>query len=299
MATQTQPAPGSHHPLVQSLHDVVARWPLTAFAVVTLVISWPFGLLPPGPSLAALVVAAVLDGRAGVRSLLATTTIWRVGVRWYVVALLGPVVAVAAAVGLLVAFGGEIQPGSSLFDLPELGRLFALQVFGVFAGPWEELGWRGYALPRLLRRTSPLLASLGLGVFWALWHVPMFASGDVPWVDGLLVVVISILFTAVFLRTRGSVLIAFLMHAAINASAGVAIELFAGGDRTRMYWALIVVASAIAAVVVGLRARWWTQRPADPDHGPHAEQPPPYELDTSHVPAEDVPVAGPAGAIDR
>jgi len=237
------------------------RWPITTFYLLTLIISWPFGLLPPGPSIAAIAAAALIDGRSGVVQLLRMVLVWRVGLRWYLLALLGPLAlfALAAWVNTLM---GATAVGSLGLDWSEFGSLLLLQIVGVFAGAWEELGWRGYALPRMMGRLSPLLASLGLGVLWAIWHLPLFLAGDIPWADAAFIVAVSVLFTAVFVRTSQSVLIAFLMHASINAAGGVTVLLFEGGDRIQMYWAVTAVTVAVVVAVVGLRPSWWLKSPA-------------------------------------
>ncbi|MGB7859928.1 MAG: type II CAAX endopeptidase family protein [Acidimicrobiia bacterium] len=236
------------------------RWPITTFYVLTLIVSWPAGLLPPGPSIAAIGATALIDGRSGVVQLLRMVLVWRVGFRWYLVAAFGPLVVFALAAWMNVLVGASVVNGPIL-NWTEFGRLFLLQIVGVFAGAWEELGWRGYALPRMLGRSSPLLASLGVGVLWAIWHLPLFLTGDLPWADAAFIVIVSVLFTAVFVQTKQSVLIAFVMHAAVNAAGGVTILLFEGVDRTQMYWSATVVTAAVAAVVVGMRAKWWV-RPA-------------------------------------
>ena len=242
----------------------LSRWPITTFYVLTLIVSWPMGLLPPGPSIAAIGAAALIDGRAGVVQLLRRVVVWRVGLRWYVIAVFGPVAVFVLAAWLNVLTGATVV-GRPILDWPEFGRLFLLQIVGVFAGAWEELGWRGYALPRMLNRFSPLVASLALGVLWAIWHLPLFLAGDIPWADAAFIVVVSVLFTAVFVQTKQSVLIAFVMHASINAAAGVTVLLFEGPDRTQMYWSVTVVALALAAVIVGLRSNQWLKPPGAPD----------------------------------
>ena len=255
-ATSTQPK--GPVPLIPGL---ARRWPVTSFYLLTLAVSWPLGLLPPGPSIAAIAVTALIDGRSGVGALLRRVTVWRVGVRWYLIALLGPVALLAAAASVNVLAGAQVATEGPLVDWVELGRLFGIQVVGVLAGPWEELGWRGYALPRLLKRTSPLTASLGVGVLWAVWHIPLFMSGDLPWADAAALVVLSVLFTAVFVRTKQSVLIAFLMHASVNAAGGIAILLFEGSDRIQMYWSLTAVEAVVALAVISMQARWWLSAP--------------------------------------
>ncbi len=92
-------------------------------------------------------------------------------------------------------------------------------------GVGEELGWRGYALPRLLSRHGAIRASLILGVLWGLWHLPlMWTEGALPyqqpvWLLLLDILAKSIIFTWVFLNTRGSVLLAVLLHASTNLFA--------------------------------------------------------------------------------
>jgi len=237
------------------------RWPITTFYLLTLAITWPLGLLPPGVSIAAIAVATLIDGRREVGPLLRRVTVWRVGVRWYVVALLGPIVLLAAAASVNVMAGARVATEGSLVDWLELGRLFGVQVVGVLAGAWEELGWRGFALPRLLKRVSPLAASLGVGALWAAWHIPLFMSGELPWADAVALVVLSILFTAVFVRTKQSVLIAFLMHAAFNGFAGVAVFWFEGADRVQMYWSMTAVTAVVAVAVISTQPRWWLSEP--------------------------------------
>jgi len=237
------------------------RWPITTFYLLTLAISWPMGLLIPGPSIAAIAMAALIDGRREVSALLRKVAVWRVGVRWYLVALLGPVALLAAAASVNVLAGAQVVNEGPLVDWLELGTLFGVQVVGVFAGAWEELGWRGFALPRLLKRVSPLTASLVVGVLWAAWHIPLFLSGELPWADAAALVVLSILFTAVFVRTRQSVLIAFLMHAAFNAAGGVAVLWFEGADRVQMYWSMTAVTAVVAVAVISTQPRWWLSKP--------------------------------------
>ncbi len=249
--------------LWRSSRSLFRRWPITTFYVLTLIVSWPFGLLPPGPSIAAIPAVALIDGRSGVVQLLRMVLVWRVGLHWYLIAVFGPLALFALAAWLNVLIGATAD-GSLTLDWSEFGSLLVLQLVGVFTGAWEELGWRGYALPRMLQRLSPLVASLGLGVLWAVWHLPLFVSGDLPWADAAFIVVASVLFTAVFVRTSRSVLIAFLMHASMNAAGGVTVLLFQGGDRTQMYWAVTAVAVAVSGVVVGLQAKWWLKPATGP-----------------------------------
>lgn len=176
-----------------------------------------------GPSLAALITAALVGGRDALRALLARLARWRVGWGWYALACLGPLALWAtAATFRFGATGGwpPIEPAAALVFVPLMLR----HVF-VGGGLGEELGWRGFLLPRLQARQGALRASLVVGLAWGLWHLPAFylpgtGKQGSP-VDmalfTLLTVVLSVIFTWVFRRTGGSVLLLSLLHGAMNA----------------------------------------------------------------------------------
>ena len=138
-----------------------------------------------------------------------------------------------------------------------VGRLTVLDFVLVVLVLGEELGWRGYALPKLLERFSPLVASLILGVLWGLWHLPTFYIAGTPQFGQPIIAFLimttaySILLSWVFLHTRGSVLIATLFHGAINVSQGF---FLAGTDPAVRYWWLALAygtAALVLAVVLG------------------------------------------------
>ena len=124
-------------------------------------------------------------------------------------------------------------------------------------GLGEELAWRGFALPRLLTRYNALVASLILGMLWGLWHLPLVWTEGAPlyqqpvWLFLLDIVAKSVLFTWVFLHTRGSVLLAMLFHGATNLFA-VSPTLTSSGDLTLLLlaagakWVLVVVVVVVA-----------------------------------------------------
>jgi membrane protease YdiL (CAAX protease family) len=250
----------------------LARHPLLTFVVLAFAISWlpvipyllgrfPAPLLASGPFLAAIAAAVIVGGGRGLRALFRRLFRWRISVVWYLVALLTPVVGLAVAAYLNVLLGAA-QPTSDqlagwwLFGTATLG--FLINPFG---GAWEEPGWRGYALPLLLGRHSALAASAVLGVVWTVWHLPMFLSGLIPWSDAALVFALSFVFTALFLHT-GSVLVAFVFHAAINGASEFFIGLFAGDDRVRMYWIMAALCAVVAIVTIAVNSGRWRRVPA-------------------------------------
>ncbi len=263
----------------------LAHHPLLTFTVLTFVISWlpiipyalglfPAPLLASGPFLAAILTVAVVGGRKGLRAYFRRLIRWRVGVGWYAVAFLAPVAGWAIVAYVNVQFGAAPPTptqlaGWSLILTSTLGFLI-----NPLSGAWEEPGWRGYALPLLLRRHSALLASAVLGVMWALWHLPMFLTGLIPWPDAALVFALSFVFTAIYLRTAGSVLIAFLLHASINGAGEYFVGLFAAADRVRMYWIMAALCAVVViAAIVASRNRW-RRVPAVPANDDAAIGPP-------------------------
>jgi uncharacterized protein len=176
-----------------------------------------------GPLVAAVIVTAQESGRAGLRSLLGRVVRWRVAPIWYGVAILGPLVLTLAAIALHVAMGGQRPSiGVLIGSLPVL--LVTAVYMLIFVALGEEVGWRGYALPVLQARYGALLASLILGALWTFWHLPVFFNPDtlysnLPFVLFLAYLIpFTILITWVFNSTGGSVLMAMIVHAFMNAS---------------------------------------------------------------------------------
>ena len=120
----------------------------------------------------------------------------------------------------------------------------------------EELGWRGFLLPALLRRMSPLGASMVLGVVWGLWHLPidLYAGFGITGLGAILArivfaVPVAVLFTWCYLRANGSLLVAILLHTSINVMGDLA---FSGYEATAMMFGLLIGASAL---VLATRSR--------------------------------------------
>ena len=263
----------SHAGLMHRARRQVANHPLAWFFIWAFVFSWATwpvvlatGSGPPvlgfGPFLAAVLVLALSEGRTGVGGLFRAMVRWRVPVLWWATAMTLPIALSATAAGLNVAMGAPVPTAAELGRWPD-AVLTALVILciPVIGGAWEEPGWRGFALPRLLGKHSPLVASLLLGMVWALWHLPLLVNGDQHWSDLLLVVLAAIVFTWVFGNARNSVLVAMVMHAMNNAVSGEYVSpMFTGADSTRQSWLLVLV-WGIAAVAVAARVRGFRRTP--------------------------------------
>jgi len=257
------------------------RHPLTSYFLLAYLISWGLSLLatrgllpfpvPPlvgavagflyhfGPSLAGVILAAVEAGRRGVRSLLRPLGRLRVGIAWYLFVVSYPILLRLAAAGIGAALGG---PAPTFFTSNALGMpaghplvIAPLVFLGtlIFAGLAEEIGWRGYALPRLQSRYSALAASLILAAVWAPWH---YNPLNFPLMRGVLVghmlsvLGMTILLTWVYNGTGGSLGLTVLFHGFSNfADWAVPTSPVYGGD-VRTYGAYILLNLIVAATIV-------------------------------------------------
>ena len=178
-----------------------------------------------GPFLAGIVTVLIYDGRAGLWNWLKSVFKWRIPIRWYFIGgVLINFLFVALHIGLYLLLGGRLLLANG--DIPWYGYLliFPVSVFLGFpfgSGLGEEAGWRGFALPKLLERFSPVTASVILGAIWGLWHIPVLLMST--WegaTQGILlfvyVIPLSMIMTWVYCRSRGSAIPVMLMHTGGN-----------------------------------------------------------------------------------
>ena len=184
---------------MKSFTEFLKRHSLVAGILLMFLLTWPFdlalaGLLPfkvPyfisitfgwGVSLAALIMTALTAGKDGVVTLLKRFLIWRVGWKWYFLAFFLYPIVFSSAVLLSAARTGTPIDFSGVFAHKVFGAsanlpLFILPFFIFdFLTNGEEMGWRGYVLPRLQTKHGFLLSSLLLGVVWAFWHFPRYLA---------------------------------------------------------------------------------------------------------------------------
>lgn len=234
----------------------VKQNPLVVYFVLAYVFSWimvglvsvafVFALLALfGPTLAALIVTAFAEGKAGVGALLRRVVLWRVAPVWYAVAIGVPLVVAILVLGVHSLTTGAPFAISAGTPLPLL-IILAILVVG------EEIGWRGFALPHLQAGYNSLIASLILGVLWAGWHL---ANATIPGLEYYLygfpaflcfVVAQTILFTWLANHTRASILLAWIFHASINITNA----LFFIGEQVRQWWFAAAGFAAIALIVI-------------------------------------------------
>lgn len=229
---------------------MTCRYPLAFFFALSYGISWllwaplwlpalgidrlpalPFqhALGALGPVAAAFLVALMEDGMAGPRDLLRWLVLWRGRLFWVAVALLVPFALLALGVVVESVLNDVSVPWTRIGasrEFPQFSVLGFLAYNIVSFGVGEEVGWRGFALPRLQTRHTALVATLLLTVGWALWHVPLFlyrpgftsmgAAGIAGWFFSLLTG--AVLLTWLYNESQGSILVVALFHAAIDVA---------------------------------------------------------------------------------
>jgi uncharacterized protein len=206
-----------------------------------------------GPSLSGVLLTWRLSGRRGLTDLVTRARRWRVEPRWLAVALGTNPIASLAILGTLALLVSPVYaPGFQPIGL----------VIGLLAGVIEELGWTGFATPRLLSRWSPLRAGIALGLTWATWHALADYAGNIDalgaqWLPYFLVYWVvtltayRVLMTFVYAHTR-SLLVAMLMHASYT---GWQLTLAPGTspDESFVWQALLAIAFVSVAVAMAVR----------------------------------------------
>lgn len=179
-----------------SILRLIQRHPIAAYFMLAFGIAWGgvglvvsvFGVslltlfLPvaAAPTIASLILTGSLEGKAGYRDLLARLARWRVAPRWYAVALLLNPLLILVVLGLLHLSSPAFVPG--VLNTDSRAALAGLALAGgLAAGLFEEVGWTGFATPRLLAGQRCLVAGLTLGVVWATWHIGPDLPGSAEW----------------------------------------------------------------------------------------------------------------------
>ncbi len=260
------------------------RRPLVTFFVLTYAVMWAFFIpvaaagiparSPLGtvllllgafaPSLVALWLTARVEGGTGIRALLGRVLQWRVAAHWYLFA-----VAYIPAVKLTVALVHRVATGA----WPSFGNepWYVIPVAIAVSTPFqagEEIGWRGYALPRLAARFGLARASILLGLIWACWHLPQFFIRDADtygqsfFVYVLQVTALSVAMAWLYAHTNGSLLLVMLLHVAVNNSKDIVPSAVPGATNTfglsasPVAWLTLAFLWICAAYFIARMPRW-------------------------------------------
>jgi membrane protease YdiL (CAAX protease family) len=226
-----------------------------------------------GPTVAGLLLTGVVSGKAGFSELLSRLLTWRVAVSWYAVALLAAPLFMMAVLIPLSFTSRAFLPGILVSD-DKASLLLGGITAGVMAGVFEELGWTGFAVPKLRLRHRVVATGIVVGLLWGAWHFPLFSGGDlsgvVPMAVFLPVQLFSflpayrVLMVWVYDRTR-SLFVAMLMHLSLTASTLILQPVDVAGMRALTYGLVLAAALwlLIAAVAI-VNGRQLSRRPVQP-----------------------------------
>ncbi len=227
-----------------------------------------------GPSLAGIALTCLVDGRSGLNRLFDGMRPRGVDGRWYSATLIFPVLILAVQLGLVTLLSSDFAP-----------HFFPMGILiGLLAGCFEEIGWTGFALPRLLLRRSALAAGVLIGVLHSLWHVAadyLTASGarGVFWLPHFAMFLVSmtamrVLVVWVYTHTR-SLLLAQLMHASSTGFLSVLVPLSLTPRNDTIFYGVYAMAlwAAVFLVVARCGEQMTTMRQGWP-----AKEPPPSFL---------------------
>jgi membrane protease YdiL (CAAX protease family) len=267
--------------------SLLYRYPIVTFYVLALILGTGTillvkqGILPTGlalasalsASIAGVAMAAILDGKAGLKLILRRLLIWRVGIRYWLFAVLFLVPAVLLGSLLNPLFGGDRISFSNMQPAFNIVPLFI--VFFIVSGLGQELGWTGFLTPRLQARFGALTSCLIRAILIGIWHLPLliylglqpYALAGFPyggWIaqKGFLITFItmilmlilpwSILITWIFNDTKGSLLLAAVLH---SSEIWVAYWMMSTGvspENLDNYWGygLVMVLTAVIIVII-------------------------------------------------
>ena len=272
-----------------SLRNLLASHPFVAFFVLTFAGSWLFfapmvlgqdglGLLAysvpfwlyvvlflaasfSGPTVAAFVLTAVLEGKPGLKNFLRRYIQWRVGWRWYLLFLIGfpALYLIPATFWMGVApWQALVQQWPTLFTV----YLTAILIFPAIINWGEEAGWRGFAQTRMQEHYGALRTSQLVGFLHGVWHLPVFILVTGPAALGpfdlgnflqntAMIMTLTIIWTWIFNGAQQSILIASLMHAALNATqAWIGTLLPNQPEQVNIAVTVIIVISALVVIVL-------------------------------------------------
>ena len=284
---------------------LIKKYPVATYYIITLLISWggltlllggpgritsqptnvpflPLYLITvAGPIISGVLMTGLYQGKKGFQELFSRLLKWRISFKWYAMALIIPPLTVFTALYILTLFSPAFTPGifdsginpvASAFGLPEGNKItLVLFVFmlGLFNGFVEEVGWTGFATPRLLLHQNLISAGVRLGIMWGLWHLlsnyigSTEGAGSVSLLLYLPVMLFSFLppFRVLMLwvyRHTESLWIALLMHASLDMFWMLSMPVsITGKERVIWYllWAVVLWSLVIIISVVGMKKK--------------------------------------------
>jgi membrane protease YdiL (CAAX protease family) len=234
---------------------------LIVFIGVTIVLSFGIPFLPQLvpvapylmvliPAILALLLTGITMGGKGVLGLIGKVFDGRVGIKWYIITL-GLALSMRLTMSVVAILLGWI-PGIQVRAWSP-AQFLMLGVILLISASLEGIGWRGYVLPRLMKRNSALISALLIGVFWGALHISLSLPGMIyegtPWLGTILELVgLSVLITWLYVQTRGNILVTIVLH----ASQSFFVIVNEGISLVQQVWLMGAVYLTFAIVIVAI-----------------------------------------------
>ena len=259
------------------IRDYTKQYPLLIYFFLTVIISWGAIIIFAGadgipatedlimvlgmamllgPSTASMMLTGLVSGLRGYRELLTRLVKWRVGVRWYLIVLFTAPLSTAAVLLVLSIFSSDYAPNIFLSD-NKVSLIITGIIGGISVGLFEELGWTGFATPRMRQRYGVVSTGIIIGLIWGAWHFLLFWEGDTfagilpfalllarlfSWLPAY-----RVLMVWVYDRTE-SLFVTMLMHVSLVATLSTIDPVLAGGKlllfilaRASVLWGLVAL----------------------------------------------------------
>ena len=266
---------------------VIIKKPIISYFILTFIISWsgiiivsfftgmpapsktfesiaPIAMLPLviGPTIASLLLSGINYGKSGLMDLLSKLLKWKVGIQWYIFALLTFPIIASVSLFSLSLYSSDFLP-NILTSNDKTGLLLTGLLVGIFLTLFEEIGWSGFALPELNKRYSVLTTGLLLGAIWGVWHfLPVFyGCGDESgnfnfqlFYPGFFfhyagLIPFRILMTWLYKNTD-SILLPWIMHATLTSCAFFILNISKTGLPLLIYYVALSLLLWISVFVV-------------------------------------------------
>ncbi|MCW8965078.1 MAG: CPBP family intramembrane metalloprotease [Candidatus Pacearchaeota archaeon] len=225
-----------------------------------------------GPAISAIIMTNLIHGKNGIKILLKRVIQWRVNALWWLIAFYSWwLISSILAISLSLKPTPDITMGFvfALINIPGMLIIQLPLLVGIFG---EELGWRGFALPKLLNKFDPIVSSLILTLPWIFWHAPLMLfqnwRGNLPIVSFLfnyiiLLVPLALIFTWFFRKTKGSVLLAIIFHSSLNLTFNaysIALDLSESASKLLRDYTIYALWIIAMIIVIHYYFKKWKQK---------------------------------------
>ncbi len=209
--------------------DLLSKHPIRIFCIANfltvslLVVSFSFDCIPQwAPGGFAIVIILFLKGKSGVYELIKSMSFKFINLKWYLLALIFPILlCYFSYIGISMVEYKEIVNLKLSHSLSDYGTLVFLIILGSCG---EELGWRGFMLPQLLKKYSLFTSSLLIGIFWGIWHLNILLGMPVFIIYLILVIEFSFISSWLYIKTKRNLLTTIILHTSINVCSIVFFE---------------------------------------------------------------------------